>query len=117
MKRLQTVKLQRQGRTRRARARSAASEGRPRLSVFRSLKHISGQIIDEHGHVLAAVSDTHLTDKKLKGVERARATGKLLGEQAKGKKIENVVFDKSHYKFHGRVLAFAEGAREGGLVF
>lgn len=117
MKRLQTIKSQRQNRTRRSRAKAAATVDRPRLSVIRSLKHISGQIIDAEGKVLVSVSDLHVTGKKLKGIDLAKETGKLIATQAKKKKITQVVFDKSHYKFHGRVQAFAEGAREGGLVF
>ena len=117
MKRLKTIKAQRYNRTRRSRAKSAATADRPRLSVIRSLKHISGQIIDDKGNVLISVSDKHLTGKKLKGVDLARETGKLIASLAKNKKITIVVFDKSHYKFHGRVQAFAEGAREGGLEF
>ena len=93
------------------------TEDRPRLSVFRSLKHFYGQVIDTKGRVLVAVSDANLEGKKLAGVASAKAVGMLLAQKAKAKKIQQVVFDKSHYKYHGRVQAFADGAREGGLEF
>lgn len=113
-KRKQFIRSQR---ARRTRMKLAVTADRPRLSVYRSLKHIGGQIIDPVGKILVAVSDTHLKqDGKLKGVARAAATGKLLAEKAKAKKIGAVVFDKGRYTYHGRVKAFADGAREGGLV-
>lgn len=90
---------------------------RPRLSVQRSLKHIRGQIIGLNGKVIASASDEHITDAKVRGVKRAFETGKLLAERARGKEVTAVVFDKAHYKYHGRVKAFADGAREGGLSF
>lgn len=111
------LKKSRGARARRARAKLTISAKSPRLSVFRSLKHIGGQIIDAGGKVIASASDIHLKDKKLKGVARATATGLLLAEQAKSKKITTVVFDKGRYKYHGQVKAFAEGARKGGLIF
>ena len=113
-------KVQRAIRKRRsARTRKAlrVTETRPRLSIFRSLKHIYGQIIDTNGRILASASDAQLEGKKGKGVAAAKIVGKLLAEKAVAKKIQRVVFDKSHYKYHGRVRAFAEGAREGGLEF
>ena len=109
--------MQRAARTRRMRQKIVITADRPRLSVFRSLKHISGQIIDQTGNVLIAASDRELTKKTLKGVARAAETGKLLATRAKEKKITNVVFDKSHYAYHGRVKAFADAAREAGLSF
>jgi len=112
--------LLRRNRTLRARAKLTRTAGRPRLSVLRSLKHISGQIIDSSGNVIAAVHDNNLkadTSKKGKGSDTAFACGKLLASKAKEKKISDVIFDKSHYRYHGRVKAFADGAREGGLNF
>lgn len=91
--------------------------GRLRLSVFRSLKHIYAQIIDdEKGHTLVAASSLAL---KLKGnkTEVARQVGRALAEKALKKGIKQVVFDRGPYKYHGRVKALAEGAREGGLEF
>jgi len=103
----------------RVRAKISGTEARPRLSVFRSLAHISAQVInDEKGVTLVSVCDCEIKDVKgKKKVALAREAGKLLAEKAKAKKIEAVVFDKGHAKFHGRVKELAEGAREGGLKF
>lgn len=90
---------------------------RPRLVVFRSLAHIEAQLIDDvKGHTLVAVGDRQL---KAKGTKTARATavGAALAEQAKAKKIINVVFDRGGFQYHGRVKALAEAARTGGLKF
>ncbi|MFQ5503653.1 MAG: 50S ribosomal protein L18 [Planctomycetota bacterium] len=95
---------------------------RPRLSVFRSHKHIYGQLIDdEGGRTLAAASslDKQL-DGKLNGLKKtevAAKVGMLLGERAKGAGIEVAVFDRGRFKFHGRVRALAEAAVEAGLEF
>ena len=99
-----------------------AAGGKPRLSVFRSSKHIYGQIIDDtSGHTLVAASSV---DKGLKaelktGADTAAAkqVGLLLAEKAKAAGIAAVVFDRGGYKYHGRVKALAEAAREGGLAF
>ena len=99
----------------------AAANGRPRLSVFRSSKHIYAQIIDDaKGETIAAASSI---EKDLRGslktgatIEAAAAVGKLLAERAKAAGIEQAVFDRGGYQYHGRVQAFAEGVREGGLV-
>lgn len=109
------LQSKRTARARRSRARIAAFSERPRISVFRSNKHISGQIIMPGGAVVLTVSDMHVKDQALHGVARAFATGKLLAERAQEKKIDRVVFDKGRYAYHGRVKAFADGAREGGL--
>jgi len=102
---------------------------RPRVSVFRSHKHIYAQIInDVEGHTLAALSSLSpevrkmVEEMKAKGelkgkVDVARLVGKLLAEKAKEKGITKVVFDRGGYKYHGRVRALAEGLREGGLEF
>jgi large subunit ribosomal protein L18 len=95
---------------------------RPRLSVFRSGRHIYGQVIDDvQGHTLCAASTL---DKELKGElktgadrDAARRVGQLLAERAKAAGVETVVFDRGGYRYHGRVQALAEGAREGGLAF
>ena len=111
----------------------------PRLCVFRSAKHIYGQLIDdEKGKTLAEASDLELGNQATKRKEAkskkrkekeneekvqtrkvvaAFAVGKLIAEKALKKKIEKVVFDRGGYKYHGRVKSFAEGAREGGLKF
>jgi len=93
---------------------------RLRLAVFRSNKYIYAQIIDnEKGHTLVAASD--LSDLRslsdLSNLERAREVGKVLAKKALEKGIEYVWFDRRKYKYHGRVKALAEGAREGGLKF
>ncbi|MER0239415.1 50S ribosomal protein L18 [Fulvimarina sp. MAC8] len=98
------------------------ANGRPRLSVHRSSKHIYAQIIDDSvGRTLAAASSL---DPKLKGdlktgadVEAASAVGKLVAERAKEAGVSDVVFDRGAFIYHGRIKAVAEGAREGGLNF
>ena len=95
-----------------------AGGGRPRLSVHRSSRHIYAQVInDANGHTVAAAS-TLETDLKT-GADKAaaEAVGKLLAERAVGAGVSDVVFDRGGYKFHGRIKALADGAREGGLRF
>lgn len=103
----------------RVRAKISGTPTRPRLSVFRSIRHIYAQLIDdEAGKTLVAVSD-----KNLKGIEKMNKTnisflvGEELAKKALAKKIKKAAFDKGAYKFHGRVKALAEGARKGGLEF
>jgi large subunit ribosomal protein L18 len=100
----------------------AKSGGRPRLSVFRSSKHIYAQVIDdERGRTLVAAStlEPDLRAKLKTGADRGAAeeVGKRLAERAKAAGVEVVVFDRGAYRYHGRVKALAEGARGGGLVF
>ena len=98
---------------------------RPRLVVFRSLRNMEGQLVDDdRSHTLVGLSTLHeaLRDfkpeaGKSRRVEHARAAGRRLAEQAREKGIATVVFDRGGYQYHGRVKAFAEGAREGGLKF
>lgn len=88
---------------------------RPRLNIFRSNKAIYCQIIDDlNGHTLAAASSTGLKGSK---TEQAAAVGKIIAEKALAAGINNVVFDRGGYLYHGRVKALADGAREGGLQF
>jgi large subunit ribosomal protein L18 len=102
------------------RKRITGTAERPRLSVFRSAKHVYAQAIDDvTGRVLAASSDT---EEKLAGTgkpkkERARAIGKAIGEKLVALKVEAVVFDRNGFIFHGRVKEIADGAREAGLKF
>lgn len=108
------------GRVRRAVRRAA--KGRARLSVFRSSKHIYAQVIDDvAGHTLAAASsrDGELREKLKTGADTAAASevGRLVAERALAAGVNNVVFDRGGYLFHGRVKALAEAAREGGLSF
>jgi len=90
----------------------------PRLSVFRSLKSISAQLIDDTtDKTLVFASDKGIKDKKLNKTELAQEVGKLLADKAQKKDIKKVVFDKGNYRYHGRIKALADGAREGGLIF
>jgi large subunit ribosomal protein L18 len=105
----------------RARLRRMGS-GRPRLSVFRSSRHIHAQVIDdEKGVTIAAAStlDKDLRGKVKTGADKAAAAevGKLIAERAKAAGVTQVVFDRGGYLFHGRVKALADGAREAGLEF
>lgn len=92
---------------------------RPRLTVFRSGKHITVQLVDDgSSHTLLAVSDTKI--KKEKGLSKvtvAEKVGRALAERALKKGIKSAVFDRGSYRYHGRVRALAEGARKGGLSF
>lgn len=103
----------------RLRNKVSGTPGCPRLSVFRSSKHIYAQIIDDvNGVTLAAASSL---DKGFDGnggnAEGAKKVGEAVAKAALDKKIENVVFDRGGYLYHGRVKELAEGAREGGLKF
>jgi large subunit ribosomal protein L18 len=101
----------------RVRAKVIGTESRPRLHAFRSLTGIYGQIInDEKGVTMVSVSSKEIKDAKSK-VDVAFKAGELIAEKAKKAKITQVVFDKSGYKYHGRIKAFADGARKGGLSF
>jgi large subunit ribosomal protein L18 len=110
---------------RKARVRGAirrAANGRLRLSVFRSSKHIYAQLIDDaHGKTVAAASslDKDLREKLKTGADTAAAAevGKLLAARAVSAGVKDVVFDRGRYLYHGRVKALADGAREGGLNF
>ena len=112
----------RERRHRRVRKKVVGTAERPRLVVFRSLKNIEAQVIDDtRGVTLVGVS-TLAADLKKDGAERSktdrgREAGKLLAERAKAAGVTRVVFDRGGYLDHGRVKAFAEGAREGGLEF
>ena len=105
-------------RRRRVRAKVRGTAERPRLSVFRSNRGIQAQLIDDvAGHTLAAVNWTEGDLKSLKSMEQAKKAGELLAERAKAAGVETVVFDRGGYRYHGRVKALADGAREGGLSF
>lgn len=106
-------KLRRQLRTR----NSIKSTDRPRVSVYRSNKFISAQLIDDSKNVtIVGVSEKSLKTKGTK-TEKAKALGLLLAEKAKAKKVSKIVFDRGSYAYHGRVKSVAEGLREGGLDF
>jgi large subunit ribosomal protein L18 len=105
-------------RRRRVRARIRGNAERPRLSVYRSNRGVFAQLIDDDaGRTLASASWTESELRKLDSMEQAKRAGELLAERGKAAGIESCVFDRSGYRFHGRVAAIAEGAREGGLKF
>ena len=103
-------------RRRRVRAKVRGTAERPRLSVFRSNRGIQAQLIDDvAGHTVAAVNWTETELKDLGTMEQAKRAGELLAERAKAAGVDKVVFDRGGYRYHGRVKALADGAREGGL--
>lgn len=116
-KQQQVIQGQRERRVRRVRAKISGTAQRPRLAVYRSLRGLSAQLIDDQkGHTLVSVSQKELGKAAGKPVEVATELGKMMADKAKKAGIDNVVFDRRHYKYHGRVKAFAEAAREGGLT-
>ena len=103
---------------RRIRRRVKGTEQRPRLAVFRSVKHIYAQVIDDaKGHTVVAASSNETSGGNGGNVAGAKAIGKLVAQRAKDKGIKAVVFDRGGYQYHGRVKALAEAAREAGLEF
>ena len=110
-----------EGRTRRherVREKIRGSAGRPRLAVFRSITHISAQLIDDDaGRTLVAASSVTTKDAKGNKTERAKAVGAVLGERAKAKGIGEAVFDRGGYRYHGRIKALGDAARSAGLRF
>lgn len=112
-----TKQLKRVKRQRRGRAKINGTAERPRLVVFRSLNNNYAQLIDDTASkTLASASDKKMKKKGTK-VEMAKEVGLELAKQAATNKITTCVFDKNGYKYHGRVKALADGAREGGLQF
>lgn len=108
----------RQTRKNRIRSKLSGTAKRPRLVVFRSNKHIYAQIIDDStGKTLLSLSDSSLKDEKGTKIQKAEKLGEKLAEMAKKNKIEKVVFDRAGYKYHGRIKALAQKAREAGLIF
>jgi large subunit ribosomal protein L18 len=113
-----TARNRRLRRRRRVRARVTGTAERPRLSVFRSNRGIQAQLIDDvNGHTLAAVTWTEDELKSLPRMDQAKRAGELIAERGKQAGIEHCVFDRGGYRYHGKVQALAEGAREGGLRF
>ena len=116
MSKAKTAAAQRDRRHLRVRKKVAGTQARPRLVVFRSLKHIYAQLVDDTANkTLATVSDLGIEQGK-KG-ERAAEVGKLIAERAKSAGVTRVVFDRAGYRYHGRIKAVADGARKGGLEF
>jgi len=106
----------------RVRTRLAGTPERPRLNVYRSVSHIYAQIIDDRGGrtIVSASSVDKETRKGLKGggnIASAKAVGKIIADRAKAAGVTEVVFDRGGYKYHGRVKALADAAREAGLKF
>jgi large subunit ribosomal protein L18 len=121
-RRVKTREQRRERRHRRVRAKVHGTAERPRLVVHRSINHVEGQVIDDvAGRTLVGLStlDAGLREKRgeMNKTEASRAAGKALAEKARELGIAKVVFDRGGYVYHGRVKAFAEGAREGGLDF
>lgn len=107
-------------RHRRVRKRVIGQPERPRLTIFRSARHIYVQVVDDTtGRTLAAAStlDASLRDKKDNKTERAKAVGGLIAQRMKDAGVKKVAFDRGGYAYHGRVAALADAAREGGLEF
>lgn len=119
MKNFQKVKQSKKFRRKvRVRAKVFGTETKPRLVVFRGLKNIHAQLInDDNGQVAAAAYSRELKDKKSNKTDIAKKVGLLIAEKAAVKKIKKVVFDRASNKYHGRIKALADGARAGGLKF
>lgn len=114
---MNTKQVKRANSHRKIRMKIAGTTTKPRLFVFRSANHMYVQLIDDSsGKVLVSISDMKMKSKGKK-VEKALEIGKLIAKEALAKKIENVVFDRGGFVFHGRIKAVADGAREGGLKF
>ncbi len=115
---VKTKEAARLKRRRRVRAKVVGSAERPRISVFRSNRGVSAQLIDDRtGSTLAAVNWTEAELRELRGVEQAKRAGELLAQRAQAAGVQTAVFDRGGYRYHGRVQALADGAREGGLTF
>lgn len=112
-------KFRRQGRVRR---KIRGNSDRPRLTVFRSGKHISAQVIDDGTGVTLAAASTQQKElreelKSTANLQAAKAIGKTIAERALAAGVQKIAFDRGHYKYHGRIAALAQAAREAGLVF
>lgn len=101
----------------RVRSKIIQKSAYPRLTVFRSNKHIYAQVIDDFKmHTLISESDSSLKDKQLTSTDKAKLVGKALAEKIKKKNIKQVVFDRGHYTYNGRIKALAEAVRESGIT-
>jgi large subunit ribosomal protein L18 len=113
-----TKEARRLKRRHRVRAKVRGTAARPRVSVFRSNRGVFAQLVDDDaGRTLAAVSWTEPELRSLSALEQAQRAGALLAQRARGAGVERAVFDRGGYRYHGRVKALADGAREGGLEF
>ena len=114
---IKTPEQRRLKRRRRVRAKVHGTAQRPRISVFRSNRGIAAQLVDdETGVTLAAVQWTEAELRDLKKAQQSTKAGELLAQRAKAAGIETAVFDRGGYQYHGRVKAFAEAVREGGIA-
>jgi large subunit ribosomal protein L18 len=112
-----TKETRRLKRRRRVRAKVSGTSTRPRISVFRSNRGISAQLIDDvSGRTLAAVHWYEPELRKLASVDRTKRSGELIAERAKAAGVSEVVFDRGGYRYHGHVRAFAEAIREAGIT-
>jgi large subunit ribosomal protein L18 len=113
-----TAPARRLKRRRRVRAKVRGTAERPRVSVFRSNRGVFAQLIDDDaGRTIASVRWTEPELRGMKPIEQAKRAGELLGERAASAGVNNAVFDRGGYQYHGRIRALAEGARESGLRF
>src|SRR3954462_5467063 len=111
-----TPEQRRLKRRRRVRAKVRGTAERPRISVFRSNRGIAAQLVDDvAGKTIAAVQWTEPELRDLKKAKQSAKAGELLAQRAKAAGVESAVFDRGGYQYHGRVKAFADGVREGGL--
>ena len=119
MKRVREKNRRRLKRKYHIRKKIFGTNGRPRLSVYRSNKHMYVQVIDDMaGHTLTSVSTMEKEYSDLKNsVENAKSLGKVIGERLKEKNIETIVFDRNGFPYHGIVKGIADGAREAGVKF
>jgi large subunit ribosomal protein L18 len=113
-----TAPARRLRRRRRVRAKVRGTAERPRISVFRSNRGISAQLIDDDaGRTIVAVNWIETELRGLGAMDQAKRAGEMLAERAKAAGVESAVFDRGGYQYHGRVQALADGARSGGLTF
>ena len=122
MERIKKKYIARKMRKKRVRKKIMGTSERPRLAVFRSLKHIYTQIIDDQNAITLVAASTLSPQLKSSlstagNVNAAREVGQLIASKAKERKIESIVFDRGAYPYHGRIQGLAEAAREGGLKF
>lgn len=117
-KQQEKINAQRSRRSGRVRKKIVGTATRPRLAVHRSLRSFSAQLIDDSkGTTIVAVHQRDLKKKTIKPMDAAKQLGKLIGEKSKKAGIKEAVFDRRHYRYHGRVKTFAEAAREAGIKF
>lgn len=115
---MKAIRNKREVRHKRIRSRISGTSIRPRLFVFKSNQHIYAALIDDiKNKTIIASSDAILKDKKINKTDAAKLVGEELGKKAKSAGVTRVVFDRGGYKYHGRVRALAEGARNSGLTF